>query len=61
MTDKEKQFLELVLVMAQDWLETVDPDYAKEILGFHTQPEEIQQALNAVKLLSQDSSRRGVT
>ena len=43
-TDRQ---LELILTIAQDWLETVDTSYAEELLGLSPQSEEIQQALRS--------------
>ena len=47
----ERGYWGLVLAMAQDWLETVDPAYAEELLGFSPQSEEVQRSLDNVKLL----------
>jgi len=41
--------LELILTIAQDWLETVDPSYAEELLGLNPQSEELQQALQSLR------------
>jgi hypothetical protein len=37
--------LALVLAMASDWLETVDPSYAENVLGFSLYSDEVQTAI----------------
>ena len=41
--------LAMVLAMACDWLETVDPGYAEEILGFGPQSDEVQAAIASLQ------------
>ena len=47
-TDKPNH-LAMVLAMACDWLETVDPGYAAEVLGFGPQSDEVQAAIASLQ------------
>ena len=47
-TDKPNH-LAMVLAMACDWLETVDPGYAEEVLGFGPQSDEVQAAIASLQ------------
>ena len=47
-TDKPN-YLAMVLAMACDWLETVDPGYAVEVLGFGPQSDEVRAAIASLQ------------
>ena len=48
---KEQEALRIVLAMANDWLETIDPGYAEEVLNIFVQGGQVQEALGIVEKL----------
>ena len=48
---KEQEALRIVLAIANDWLETIDPGYAEEVLNIFVQGGQVQEALGIVEKL----------
>jgi coenzyme F420-reducing hydrogenase alpha subunit len=46
--------LQIVLTIASDWMETVDPSYAEDVLGLNMQSGEVARAIVHIRQMAQD-------